>query len=84
MSAGGFGRSPATGKAVSDLVIHGETAIDIDGLRLGRFADILPDWREQHGWVPGVDTGKRIYAIWESLKNSVARKGHRYQNSPGV
>lgn len=51
-SAHGFGISPATGKAVSDLVLYGESSIDISGLGLGRFADVGPDWREERGWVP--------------------------------
>ena len=63
MSGDGFGLSPATGKAVADLVLHGETSIGIDDLRLGRFADVPADWREQRGWVPGVDTGTREYGI---------------------
>ena len=51
-SAHGFGISPATGKVVSDLVLHGESSIDISGLGLGRFSDVSPDWREQRGWIP--------------------------------
>ena len=51
-SAHGFGISPATGKAVSELVLHGESSIDISELRLGRFSDIVHDWREKHGWIP--------------------------------
>jgi sarcosine oxidase subunit beta len=51
-SAHGFGISPATGKAVSDLVLYGETNIDISGLGLARFADYEPDWREKRGWTP--------------------------------
>ena len=51
-SAHGFGLAPATGKAVSDLVLHGESSIDISGLGLGRFADVGPDWREERGWIP--------------------------------
>ena len=51
-SAHGFGISPATGKAVSDLILHGKSSIDISGLGLDRFADITPDWREERGWVP--------------------------------
>ena len=62
LSAGGFGPSPATGKVVSDLVMHGETPVNIDGLRLGRFADVPVDWRERRAWVPGMDTGQREYA----------------------
>ena len=51
-SAHGFGISPATGKAVSDLVLYGESSIDISGLGLGRFSDVRPDWREERGWIP--------------------------------
>ena len=51
-SAHGFGLTPATGKVVSDLVLHGESSVDISGLRLGRFADVKPGWREERGWVP--------------------------------
>ena len=51
-SAHGFGISPATGKVVSDLVLHGESSIDISGLTLDRFSDISPDWREKRGWIP--------------------------------
>ena len=51
-SAHGFGISPATGKAVSDLVLYGETNIDIGGLGLARFANVSPNWRHQRGWIP--------------------------------
>ena len=51
-SAHGFGISPATGKVVSELVLHGKSSIDISGLGLGRFSDLAPDWREERGWVP--------------------------------
>ena len=51
-SAHGFGISPATGKVVSDLVLYGESSIDISGLGLGRFSDLSPDWREERGWIP--------------------------------
>ena len=51
-SAHGFGISPATGKVVSDLVLHGESSIDISGLSLDRFSDVSPDWREKRGWIP--------------------------------
>ena len=50
-SAHGFGIAPATGKVVSELVLHGKSSIDISGLGLGRFSDLAPDWREQRGWV---------------------------------
>ncbi|MYA60575.1 MAG: FAD-binding oxidoreductase [Chloroflexi bacterium] len=55
-SAHGFGIAPATGKVVSDLVLHGKSNIDISGLGLDRFADITPGWREERGWVPSQRT----------------------------
>ena len=51
-SAHGFGISPATGRAVSELVLHGKSSIDISGLGLGRFSDVGRDWREERGWIP--------------------------------
>ena len=51
-SAHGFGLTPATGKVVSDLVLHGESSVDISGLGLSRFADVRPSWREERGWTP--------------------------------
>ena len=51
-SAHGFGIAPATGKVVSELVLHGESSVDISGLRLSRFADVKPGWRQERGWVP--------------------------------
>ena len=51
-SAHGFGISPATGKVVSDLVLHGESSVDISGFGLGRFSDVRPDWREERSWTP--------------------------------
>ena len=51
-SAHGFGLTPATGRVVSDLVLYGESGVDISGLRLGRFSHLSPDWREQRGWIP--------------------------------
>ena len=52
-SAHGFGLSPATGKVISDMVMHGETTVDMSGLTYGRFNDVTPDWREKKDWVPG-------------------------------
>ncbi len=49
-SAHGFGLSPGTGKVLSDLVMHGETSVDISGLQYGRFADVPRNWREERGW----------------------------------
>jgi sarcosine oxidase subunit beta len=51
-SAHGFGISPATGKAVSELVLYGESSIDISGLGLGRFSDVSRDWRQERSWIP--------------------------------
>ena len=51
-SAHGFGISPAMGRAVSDLVLYGESSIDISAFRLDRFSDVGPGWREECGWVP--------------------------------
>ena len=58
-SAHGFGIAPATGKVVSDLVLHGESSIDISGLGLNRFSDLDPRWREERGWVPSFDFGSQ-------------------------
>ena len=51
-SAHGFGLTPATGRVVSDLVLYGESGVDISGLGLSRLADVGPDWREERGWIP--------------------------------
>jgi sarcosine oxidase subunit beta len=53
MSSVGFGLSPASGKAISELVLHGECRFcDLTALRLSRFADTPPDWRTHLGWLP--------------------------------
>ena len=53
MSGVGFGLSPATGHAVSDLVQEGRCSFtDIEKLALARFDGIEPDWREKRGWMP--------------------------------
>ena len=53
MSSVGFGLSPAVGRAVSELITHGEvTFADISELNVGRFSDVPPNWREEQGWVP--------------------------------
>ena len=55
MSSVGFGLSPASGKAISELVLHGECRFaNLTALRLARFVDTPPDWRAQLGWLrPG-------------------------------
>jgi len=52
MSSVGFGLSPAVGRGVSELVLHGRCQFaDLSALSLGRFADTPADWRERAGWV---------------------------------
>ena len=51
-SAHGFAIAAATGKVVSELVLHGESSVDISGLRLNRFGDVGPNWRKELGWMP--------------------------------
>jgi len=52
MSSVGFGLSPAAGKGLSELVMHGRCLFaDLSALALGRFADTPADWRERAGWV---------------------------------
>ena len=61
MSSVGFGLSPASGRAIRDLVIEGRcTFADIDKLRLSRFDDLPADWRESRGWVPPEFMSERL------------------------
>ncbi len=51
MSSVGFGLSPASGRAIRDLVVDGSCSFaDLTSLRLARFADLEPDWRALQGW----------------------------------
>ena len=51
LSSIGFGLSPATGHAISELLQHGECKFaDLSSFRLSRFADLEPDWIDQQGW----------------------------------
>ncbi len=51
MSSVGFGLSPATGRAVADLVTTGACSFtDIAKLGIGRFAGLPADWRAARGW----------------------------------
>jgi sarcosine oxidase subunit beta len=53
MSSVGFGLSPAAGKGISELVMHGRCLFaDLSALALSRFADTPADWRERAGWIP--------------------------------
>jgi len=51
MSGVGFGLSPASGRAIRDLVIDGACSFaDLDKLGLSRFAGLPADWRRERGW----------------------------------
>jgi len=51
LSGVGFGLSPATGRAIRDLVIDGACSFaDLDKLKLDRFKDLPADWRRLSGW----------------------------------
>lgn len=53
MSSVGFGLSPATGRAISQLVLEGHCDFaDLSSFRLSRFGNLSPDWRRERGWVP--------------------------------
>jgi sarcosine oxidase subunit beta len=53
MSSVGFGLSPASGKAISELVLHGRCQFaDLTALRLARFTHTPPAWRSELGWMP--------------------------------
>ncbi len=52
MSSVGFGLSPASGRAIADLVTTGTCSFaDISKLNLDRFAGLPADWREARGWM---------------------------------
>ena len=53
MSSVGFGLSPASGRAIMELVRHGRCLFaDLTPLSLGRFKGLPADWRERQGWLP--------------------------------
>lgn len=53
LSSVGFGLSPASGRAIRDLVLTGAcTFADISSFALSRFAKLEPDWRDLQGWRP--------------------------------
>ncbi len=57
MSGVGFGLSPASGRAIRDLVADGACSFaDLSKLRLSRFADLPADWRERRGWAAAAMT----------------------------
>ena len=47
----GFGLSPASGRAMRDLIIDGECGFaDVSSYRLERFSRLEPDWAAVQGW----------------------------------
>ena len=52
VSGHGYGLSPSTGLVVSELILKGESSINIDGLSYSRFADVPMEWNRERGWVP--------------------------------
>jgi sarcosine oxidase subunit beta len=53
MSSVGFGLSPASGRAIMELVRHGRCLFaDLTPLSLARFKGLPADWRERQGWLP--------------------------------
>lgn len=53
MAGVGFGLSPASGRAIADLVQYGECRFaDIGIFALSRFAELRTDWQAERGWVP--------------------------------
>jgi sarcosine oxidase, subunit beta len=51
MSSVGFGLSPASGRAIRDLVVDGRCSFaDLEKLRLSRFDGLPANWREECGW----------------------------------
>jgi sarcosine oxidase subunit beta len=53
LSGVGFGLSPASGRAIQQLVTDGECSFaDISSFRLSRFRDLEPDWDALQGWLP--------------------------------
>lgn len=53
MSSVGFGLSPASGRAIRDLVVDGACGFaDLSKLTLARFSDLPQDWRRRLNWTP--------------------------------
>lgn len=58
LSSVGFGLSPASGRAIRDLVVDGACGFaDISSFRLARFAALEPDWRALQGWQAAAPAG---------------------------
>jgi len=63
MSSIGFGLSPASGRAISEIVMQGHCSFaDLTSFRLSRFGNVAPNWREQRGWLPPATEGSNAGA----------------------
>ncbi len=61
MSSVGFGLSPASGHALAELVTKGRCDFaDLTWLRLDRFRNLDPGWREEAGWVAPVGGNREL------------------------
>ncbi|WP_024520892.1 FAD-binding oxidoreductase [Bradyrhizobium sp. Tv2a-2] len=63
MSSVGFGLSPASGRAICELVMQGKCSFaDLSDFRLSRFGNLSPSWREELGWIPPESEGNHASA----------------------
>lgn len=63
MSSVGFGLSPASGRAIAQLVLSGACDFaDLTSFRLSRFGNLGPGWREERGWVPPATENDDVHA----------------------
>jgi sarcosine oxidase subunit beta len=60
MSSVGFGLSPASGRAIAEIVTEGACRFtDLSTFRLSRFGNLAPGWRERKGWTPSLSATPR-------------------------
>ena len=63
MSSVGFGLSPASGRAIAEIVTKGRCSFaDLSTFRLSRFGNLAPGWREQKGWLPPESATAHVHA----------------------
>jgi sarcosine oxidase subunit beta len=63
MSSVGFGLSPASGRAIAEIVTEGQCSFaDLSTFRLSRFGNLAPGWRERKGWLPPESVAAHVYA----------------------
>jgi sarcosine oxidase subunit beta len=71
MSSVGFGLSPAVGKAISELALHGRCQFaDLSRLALARFAHTPPDWRQRLGWIPAPERTRRDAGVLAGARST--------------